>query len=120
MVTEGFSNVEELAYISKEDLSSIEGFDENLAEELINRANVYLDKREEEIKKQLSEKNIDEKIVKLGAFSNSDLLVLANAGIQKLDDVADLSAYELVELLQNLSETEASDVIMKAREHWFK
>ena len=120
LVTEGFSNVEELAYISKEDLSSIEGFDENLAEELINRANVYLSKKEGEIKKQLSEKNIDEKIIELGAFSNSDLLVLANAGILKLDDVADLSASELVELLPSLSETEASDIIMKAREHWFK
>jgi len=120
LVTEGFSSVEELAYISKEDLSSIEGFDENLAEELINRANVYLTKKEEEIKKQLSEKNIDKKILELDAFSNSDLLVLANAGILKLDDVADLSAGELVELLPNLSETEASDIIMKAREHWFK
>lgn len=120
LVTEGFSNVEELAYISKEDLSSIEGFDENLAEELINRANVYLSKKEEEIKKQLSEKSIDKKIIELGAFSNSDLLVLANAGILKLDDVADLSADELVELLPSLSESEASDIIMKAREHWFK
>ncbi|MBO6056575.1 MAG: transcription termination/antitermination protein NusA [Alphaproteobacteria bacterium] len=120
LVTEGFSSVEELAYISKEDLSSIEGFDENLAEELISRANVYLGKKEEEIKKQLSEKSIDKKIIELGAFSNSDLLVLANAGILKLDDVADLSADELVELLPNLSEPEASDIIMKAREHWFK
>lgn len=120
LVTEGFSSVEELAYISKEDLSSIEGFDENLAEELINRANVYLGKKEEEIKKQLSEKSIDEKIIELSVFSNSDLLVLANAGILKLDDVADLSVDELIELLPNLSETEASDIIMKAREHWFK
>ncbi|MCR4555363.1 MAG: transcription termination factor NusA [Alphaproteobacteria bacterium] len=120
LVTEGFSSIEELAYISKEDLSSIEGFDENLAEELISRANVYLGKKEEEIKKQLSEKSIDKKVIELGAFSNNDLLVLANAGILKLDDVADLSADELVELLPNLSETEASDIIMKAREHWFK
>ena len=79
-----------------------------------------MSKKEEEIKKQLSEKNIDEKIIELDAFSNSDLLVLANAGILKLDDVADLSVSELVELLPNLSDDEASSVIMKAREHWFK
>ena len=120
LVTEGFSNVEEIAYISKEDLASIEGFDEGLAEELIDRANVYLNKRESEIKKQLEEKNVDKMMIDGGWFSGDNLLALVNAGITKLDDLADLSNDELVEILPNLSENEASDIIMKAREHWFK
>ena len=120
LVTEGFTNVEEIAYINKEDLSSIEGFDENLADELINRAGVYLKKREDEIKKLLEEKNVDERIVSENWFSGSDLLVLAEAGVRKLDDLADLSTDELVEILPNLSNNEASDIIMNAREHWFK
>lgn len=120
LVTEGFSGVEELAYISKEELSSIEGFDETLAEELIKRASDYLVKKDAEVAKQLEEKQIDKKLIDLGLLSNNDLLVLVNAGIKNLDDVADLSINELVELLPNISESDASDIIMKAREHWFK
>ncbi len=120
LVTEGFSSVDELAYISKEDLSSIEGFDENLAEELIKRASDYLGKKDKEVAKQLKEKHIDKKLVDLGMISNNDLLILVNAGIKSLDDVADLSANELVEILPTISEEDASNIIMKAREHWFK
>ncbi len=120
LVTEGFSNIEEIAYIDKGDLSSIEGFDENLADELIKRAGAYLKKKEGEIKKLLEEKNVDEKIINGNWFSSEDLLVLANAGIHKLDDLADLSVDELIEILPNFSGNKASDIIMKAREHWFK
>ncbi len=120
LVTEGFSSIEDVAYIAKEDLSSIEGFDENLADELINRANVYLQKKESEIKELLKEKNVDERIIEGNWFSGKDLLALTNAGVLKLDDLADLSTDELVEILPNLSDKDAGDIIMKAREHWFE
>ncbi len=120
LVTEGFSSIEDVAYIAKEDLSSIEGFDENLADELINRANVYLQKRESKIKELLKEKNVDKRIIEGNWFSGKDLLALTNAGVLKLDDLADLSTDELVEILPSLSDNDASDIIMKAREHWFK
>ena len=120
LVTEGFSSVDEIACMDKEDLSSIEGFDENLAGELISRAGAYLQKREVEIKKLLEEKNVDKRIIEGNWFSGKDLLVLTEAGVLKLDDLADLSTDELVEILPSLSDNDASDIIMKAREHWFK
>lgn len=120
LVTEGFSDIEELASITKEDLASIEGFDENLAEELINRANNYLNKKNAEIERQLETSNIDSKIIELQEFSGEELLTLASKGIKSLDDLADLSSEELVEILPDLNDNQANEVIMKAREHWFK
>jgi N utilization substance protein A len=120
LVAEGFTGVFELANISADELASIEGFDEDLAKELISRAAVYLEKSNQETLSRLKEKNVDEKIVQLGVFSNDDLLVLAKHGIKKLDNLADLSADELMELLGNLSQKTANDIIVKSREHWFK
>ncbi|MDR1333626.1 MAG: transcription termination factor NusA [Holosporaceae bacterium] len=120
LVAEGFTTVEELGGVSAEELASIEGFDKDLAGELISRAVVYLEKREKENLSRVKEKKIDEKIIELGVFSNEDLLLLAEHGIKKLDNLADLSADELMELLRNLDENTASDIIMKSREHWFK
>ncbi|MDR1561417.1 MAG: transcription termination factor NusA [Holosporaceae bacterium] len=120
LVTEGFSDIKELAHISKEELSSIEGFDEDLATELISRANNYLIKKEEEIAKELSKFEIDQQIIALEMLSNEELLALAQHNIKKLDDLADLSTVELVDILPALEEERASDIIMKSREHWFK
>jgi N utilization substance protein A len=119
LVAEGFSNVGELASVSKEELASIQGFNEGLAEELMSRANNYLAKKDEETLEKLKQIEIDDKITELGAFSNEDLLVLAEHGIKKVDDLADLSSDELMELLPDLDEDFANKVIMKSREHWF-
>ena len=120
LVTEGFSEVEELANIAKEDLASIEGFDEALSEELISRAKNYLERKDKEAEAKIKEMKIDKKLIELGVFSNSTLLKLAENNILKLDDLADLAADELMEILPELDENTASEIIMKAREHWFK
>jgi N utilization substance protein A len=120
LVAEGFTSVMELGSVSAEELASIDGFDRDLAEELISRAVVYLEKKNEEILDRVKEKKIDEKIIKLGVFSNENLLTLAENGIKKLDDLADLGSDELMELLGNLSQKTANDIIVKSREHWFK
>ena len=120
LVTEGFSEVEELANISKEDLASIEGFDEALSEELISRAQNYLEQQEKEAQEKLQNMKIDKKLINLGVLSSPMLLKLAEHNILKLDDLADLATDELIEFLPELDEESASAVIMKAREHWFK
>ncbi|MBQ7674767.1 MAG: transcription termination/antitermination protein NusA [Alphaproteobacteria bacterium] len=120
LVTEGFSEVEELANISKEDLASIEGFDEALSEELISRAQNYLEQQEKEAQEKLQNMKIDKKLIDLGVLSSPMLLKLAEHNILKLDDLADLATDELIEFLPELDEESASAVIMKAREHWFK
>ncbi|MBR1735258.1 MAG: transcription termination/antitermination protein NusA [Alphaproteobacteria bacterium] len=120
LVTEGFTEVEELANISKEDLSSVEGFDEALSEELISRARSYLEKQEKDAQEKLKKMKIDNKLIKLGVFSSPMLIKLAENNILKLDDLADLATDELTEIIPEFDETSASEIIMKAREHWFK
>lgn len=120
LVAEGFSNVEELACTAPEDLSSIEGFDEHLASELISRANSYLQKKAKEDNEKLQASKIDKKILDLGILPTKSLLKLAEHGIKKLDDLADLSAEELIDVLPDLDEQSANDIIVKSRAHWFK
>ncbi|GHU20466.1 transcription termination/antitermination protein NusA [Alphaproteobacteria bacterium] len=119
LVTEGFFEIEELANTPKEELSSIEGFDEGLADELISRAQKYMTKKEIEISNELKKLKIDKKIKAIGLLSDKMLLKLATSKIVKLDDLADLSADELVEILPDLGVDAANEIIMKAREHWF-
>ena len=65
---------------------------------------------------------IDEKLQQLDGLDQDMLLTLANNGIKTIDDLADLAADELIEILgeNTLSETEANKVIMAARAHWFE
>lgn len=120
LVNEGFLNAEELSEESLEDLASIEGFDENIAGELLNRAKAYMQKKRVEQDKQLRQSKVEAKLMKFDKLTKEELLALADKGIKKLDNLADLSVEELIELLPDLSKDRAEDVIMKAREHWFK
>ncbi|MDR3179567.1 MAG: transcription termination factor NusA [Holosporaceae bacterium] len=120
LVTEGFTEIEELACITKDELVSIEGFDENLADELISRAKNYLAEKEKEASEKIKKLKIDKKIMAIGLLSDKMLLQLAANKILKLDDLADLSADELVEIIPDLDKDVANEVIIKAREHWFK
>lgn len=119
LVTEGFSQIEELAQISKEDLASIDGFDDALSEELISRAKNYLERQEKQAREEIKKMKIDKRLVALGVFPSATLLRLAEHGIVKLDDLADLSRDELMEILPELSKDAADSIVMKAREHWF-
>lgn len=120
LVTEGFTEIEELTKITKEDLASIDGFDEALAEELISRACNYMEHQEKEAQEKIKSLKIDKKIIELGLLSNSMLLKLAENNIINLDALADLAADELMEILPELDNSLANTIIMKAREHWFK
>ncbi|MDR1361708.1 MAG: transcription termination factor NusA [Holosporaceae bacterium] len=120
LVTEGFSEAEELACITKEELAAIEGFDEQLAEELISRAQNHLSEKEKKIADEVKNLEMDEEIANISPLSGEMLLKLASAGITHLDDLADLSSSELQEILPALDITLANEVIMRARKHWFE
>lgn len=119
LVTEGFTDAEELANTSYGELASINGFDENIAQELILRAKTYIANQQNEIIEKLQTMNIDEKISQLHSFSHNALLILAENNIRTLDDLADLSTDELMDLLPDIDANTANDIIMKSREHWF-
>ncbi len=122
LIAEGFSTVDEIAMVSLEELSEIEGFDEDVAKELQSRAQEFVAKRNKEFEEKSKSLGIDEQLQAVSGLDQDMLLTLAGKGIKTLDDLADLAADELIELLgeDTLSIQEANKIIMDARSHWFE
>ena len=117
LIAEGFTTVDEVAMVALSELASIEGFDEDVATELQARAKAFVDARNAEFAKQSETLGIDEKLKTVEGLDQDMILTLANKNVKTLEDLADLAADELIELLGDtvLSETEANGVIMSAR-----
>jgi len=122
LIAEGFSKVDEIAMVDLSELAEIEGFDEEVASELQSRAKEYVTKRDQEFEKQSKSLGLDEKLQTVDGLDRDMLLTLANNGIKTIDDLADLAADELIEILgeDTVSIQEANRIIMGAREHWFE
>ncbi len=121
LIAEGFSNVDEIAMVDLSELSEIEGFDEDVAKELQSRAKEYVEKRNKEFEEKSKTLGIDDKLQAVEGLDRDMLLTLAAKGIKTIDDLADLAADELIEILgeNTISVQEANKIIMNAREHWF-
>jgi transcription termination/antitermination protein NusA len=125
LVTEGFTSVEEVAYVPVEDLVEIEGFDEEIAEELRARARNFLESKEVELAKEASDLGMSDDINDVAGVTPGMLIALGKNEIKTRDDLADLAGDELIEILEAggmagaLNEEQANDVIMAARAHWF-
>ena len=131
LVTEGFSSIEEVAYVPIEDLLSIEGFDEEIAEELRNRANIFLSEEEERLTEERRNLGVADDVAAIAGLTPQMLVTLGNAGIKSLDDLGDLATDELMDpgnragegrgILADygLDEDQANAIIMSARAHWF-
>ena len=122
LVTEGFSSVEEVAFIPVEELAAIEGFDEDVCKELRERARQYLEVREADQEKQRKDMGISDEIAEMESLTGDMLLKLGETGIKTLDDLADLAGDELMEVVggKALTEDQANEIIMAARAHWFE
>ena len=121
LVTEGFTRVDELVYVELDELASIQGFDENIAQALRERAETYLAEQHEALRQEAAELGLGEDLLASTALSLETIVALGRKGIKSLDDLADLAADELIELLPDggLSEEDAGQLIMAARAHWF-
>ncbi len=119
LVTEGFSNLDEIAMVSLEELTSIEGFDENLSNELITRAKNHLDKIKEENLKNLKESGVEDFLLKNKLITIDQLMKLSDNNIKTRDQLADLSNDELLEMIFDIDKVKADEIIMDARKHWF-
>ena len=125
LVAEGFTTVEDVAFVPVEDMLDIEGFDEDLAEELRNRAHTYLAAKEEEYALRRRELGVADDLVELQGLNGAMLVALGEAGIKTRDDLADLAGDELTDSTEGvlrdfgLTEAEANEIIMAARAHWF-
>ena len=96
LVAEGFSELEEVAYIEVGELANIEGFDEELAEELQSRAHEALERREEASRQERRALGVEDGLADLPHLTEAMLVTLGKAGIKTLDDLADLATDELI------------------------
>ena len=122
LVTEGFTSVEEVAFVPIEDLAGIEGFDDSISEELQTRARANLQERDEVLAARSKELGIAEDLSSLEGLTPAMLVALGEKEIKTRDDLADLASDELLEILpaKSLNEEQANTVIMAARAHWFE
>ncbi len=96
LVAEGFSTIEEISKALPEDISKIEGIDENTAKELKERAEEYLVKEKENIQKKLKDLGVDDNLIKHKGLTPGMLLTLGEKKIKTLKDFAELSSDELI------------------------
>ncbi len=141
LVAEGFGELEEVAYVGVEELAGIEGFDEELAEELQSRAQEALERREAAAREERRGLGVEDALAVMPHLTEAMLVTLGKAGIKTLDDLADLATDELIAKKRasdrrknreaaedkggvlaeyGLSEEQGNEIIMAARAHWFE
>jgi len=150
LVAEGFSELEEVAYVSLDEIAGIEGFDEELAEELQSRATEALERRDEGYRETRRALGVEDALAELPHLTEAMLVTLGKAKILTLDDLADLATDELIAKKRaeprrrenspapvmrresrpedkggvlgeyGLTEVQGNEIIMAARAHWFE
>ena len=96
LVAEGFAELVEVAYVDLAELATIEGFDEELAEELQSRALEALERQEEGHRQVRREMGVEDALAEIPHLTEAMLVTLGKAGIKTLDDLADLATDELI------------------------
>ena len=120
LVTEGFTSLDEIAMVSLEELTSIEGFDENLSKELIQRAKICVEKVRIENLSMLKDSGFDDYLLTTKLLDTDQLLKLNENNIKTRDQLADLSNSELIEIFKDMDQDKADEIIMDSRKHWYK
>ncbi|WP_278645333.1 transcription termination/antitermination protein NusA, partial [Burkholderia lata] len=117
LIDEGFTSLEEIAYVPLNEMLEIEAFDEDTVHELRNRARDALLTMAIANEEKVENAALDLK--SLDGITSELLAKLAEHGVQTRDDLAELAVDELVDLT-GMEEDAAKALIMKAREHWFQ
>jgi N utilization substance protein A len=144
LVAEGFTSLEEVAYVEADEIASIEGLDDDIAGELQSRAGEALERREAAAREERRGLGVEDGLAELPHLTEQMLVTLGKAGIKTLDDLADLATDELVQKKRpeprrraenapqrsedkggvlaeyGLSEEQGNEIIMAARAHWFE
>ena len=122
LVTEGFTSVEEVAFTPLNELAGIEGFDEDVANELQQRARTFLDEQNVKLEARRKELGVSDDIAGIEGMTPALLVAVGEKGVKTLDDLGDLAGDELVEMAPpalKLDQEQANAIIMAARAHWF-
>jgi len=118
LVQEGFSTIEEIAYVPQSELNAIQEFDEAIVKELRNRARDMLLTQAIASEESLDSQLPADDLLLLEGMQPDLALALARRGVRTREDLADQAVDDLLDI-QGLSAEEAGRLIMKAREHWF-
>ena len=118
LVQEGFTNVEEVAYVPESELLAIDEFDENIVAELRQRARDALLTQMIASEEKLEEERPEQDLLDLEGMTDAIAFRLAEQGIRTRDDLAECAVDEL-EDVKGLDPELAAELIMKARAHWF-
>lgn len=116
LIEEGFTGLEEVAYVPLAEMLEIEAFDESTVEELRTRARNALLTQAIALEEIVEGAATD--LTSLEGVDSELIAQLADKGITDRDGLAELAVDELVEMT-DVSEEKARDLIMKARAHWF-
>ena len=116
LIDEGFTGLEEIAYVPLEEMLEIEAFDGDTVNELRERARNALLTQAIATEEKLNETADD--LLSLEGMDRELAVKLAEANVRARDDLAELAVDELIEIT-DLDEERARALIMKAREHWF-
>ena len=116
LIAEGFSSLEEVAYVPLQEMLEMDAFDEDTVHELRTRAKDAL--LTMEIAREESVEAVSQDLRDLDGLSPELIGKLADGGVHSRDELADLAVDELIEMTA-IDEAAAKTLIMKAREHWF-
>jgi transcription termination/antitermination protein NusA len=116
LIAEGFTSLEEVAYVPLQEMLEIESFDEDTVQELRTRAKDAL--LTMEIAREERVEEVSQDLRDLSGLTPDVIAKLAGGGIHTRDDLADLAVDELTEMT-GMDDAQARELIMKAREHWF-
>src|SRR6187397_64798 len=144
LVAEGFTSLEEVAYVEVDEIASIEGLDDEIAGELQSRAAEALERREAAAREVRRGLGVEDSLAELPYLTEQMLVTLGKANIRTLDDLADLATDELIQKKRveprrraetapkraedkagiladySLTEEQGNEIIMAARAHWFE
>ena len=110
LVTEGFATIEEVAFVDLSEISHIEGFDENTAQEIQNRAREYLEQQEAERDAKRRELGVTDDMAEVQGMTTAMMVALGENGIKTVEDFADCATDELVGWTERKKEKDAEPV----------
>ncbi len=116
LIAEGFTSLEEVAYVPLQEMLEIESFDEDTVQELRTRAKDAL--LTMEIAREERVEEVSQDLRDLTGLTPDLIAKLSGGGIHTRDEFADLAVDELTEMT-GMDDAQARELIMKAREHWF-
>lgn len=131
LASEGFSSVNEVAFVESSEITTIEGFDEDTAKEIQTRAREYLDRREAELEQRRVELGVSDDLLEIPGLTKEMLVALGENDVKTLEDFAECATDDLIGWNErkdgetkrfdgyldqfSLRKTQAEEMIMAAR-----